>query len=93
VDVAFLSLVLGVVLAVALIVFGTVWLWRRSPPPGGRDRLREDRDGWTMPPLALLDRPAWSPMRSVAVGGLRVYLVIAVLLLAVKSVQLALGHQ
>jgi Mn2+/Fe2+ NRAMP family transporter len=93
VDVAFLSLGLGVVLAVALIVFGTVWLWRRSPPPGGRDRLREDRDGWTMPPLALLDRPAWSPMRSVAVGGLRVYLVIAVLLLAVKSVQLALGHQ
>jgi hypothetical protein len=45
-----------------------------------------------MAPLALLDRPAWSPMRSVAIGALRVYLVLAVLLLMVKTVQLALGR-
>jgi hypothetical protein len=45
-----------------------------------------------MPPLALLDRPPWSATRSLVVGGLRAYLVLAVLLLVVKSVQLALGH-
>jgi hypothetical protein len=45
-----------------------------------------------MPPLALMDRPNWSTTRVIAVGGLRVYLVLAILLLLVKSVQLATGR-
>jgi hypothetical protein len=51
---------------------------------------RERRATWTMPPLALLERPAWSPGRKAAMLALRAYLVLAVLLLVIKSVQL--GH-
>ena len=51
---------------------------------------REKRSTWTMPPLALLERPAWSPGRKMAMLTLRGYLVVAVLLLIVKTVQL--GH-
>jgi hypothetical protein len=43
-----------------------------------------------MPPIALLERPVWSPGRKAAMLLLRVYLVAAVLLLIVKTVQL--GH-
>jgi hypothetical protein len=45
-----------------------------------------------MPPLALLNRPEWSPGRKFAILALRIYLVIAVILLIVKAVQLALGR-
>jgi NRAMP (natural resistance-associated macrophage protein)-like metal ion transporter len=51
---------------------------------------KERRSMWTMPPLALLERPAWSPGRKAAMLLLRGYLVVAVLLLVVKTVQL--GH-
>jgi hypothetical protein len=43
-----------------------------------------------MPPLALLERPVWSPGRKVGMLLLRGYLLVAVLLLIVKTVQL--GH-
>jgi len=49
---------------------------------------REKRSTWTMPPLALLERPVWSPGRKAAMLLLRGYLVVAVLLLIVKTVQL-----
>ncbi len=51
---------------------------------------RERRSTWTMPPLALLERPVWSPGRKAAMLLLRGYLVVAVLLLVVKTIQL--GH-
>jgi NRAMP (natural resistance-associated macrophage protein)-like metal ion transporter len=51
---------------------------------------KEQRSTWTMPPLALLERPVWSPGRKAGMLLLRGYLVVAVLLLVVKSVQL--GH-
>ncbi len=50
----------------------------------------ERRSTWTMPPLALLERPVWSPGRKAAMLLLRGYLVVAVALLVVKTVQL--GH-
>jgi Mn2+/Fe2+ NRAMP family transporter len=50
----------------------------------------ERRNTWTMPPLALLERPVWSPGRKAAMLLLRGYLVVAVLLLIIKTVQL--GH-
>jgi hypothetical protein len=43
-----------------------------------------------MPPLALLERPRWSPGRRAGMLMLRGYLVVAVVLLVVKTVQL--GH-
>jgi NRAMP (natural resistance-associated macrophage protein)-like metal ion transporter len=48
-----------------------------------------DRASWTMPPLALLERPAWSPGRKAGMLLLRGYLVVAMVLLVVKSVQIA----
>ncbi len=51
---------------------------------------KERRHAWTMPPLALLERPVWSPGRRAAMLLLRGYLVVAVALLVVKTVQL--GH-
>jgi NRAMP (natural resistance-associated macrophage protein)-like metal ion transporter len=51
---------------------------------------RERRSTWTMPPLALLERPVWSPGRKGAMLLLRGYLVVAVLLLVVKTFQI--GH-
>jgi hypothetical protein len=43
-----------------------------------------------MPPLALLERPLWSPGRKTGMLVLRAYLVVAVLLLVIKTFQL--GH-
>ena len=54
------------------------------------DVPRDRRSTWTMPPLALLERPVWSPGRKAGMLLLRGYLVVAVLLLIVKTVQL--GH-
>jgi NRAMP (natural resistance-associated macrophage protein)-like metal ion transporter len=54
------------------------------------DIPKDRRNTWTMPPLALLERPAWSPGRTTGMLVLRGYLVIAVLLLVIKTVQL--GH-
>jgi uncharacterized membrane protein len=51
---------------------------------------KERRSTWTMPPLALLERPVWSPGRRAAMLLLRGYLLIAVVLLIVKTIQL--GH-
>jgi hypothetical protein len=43
-----------------------------------------------MPALALLERPAWSVQRRVTVYALGGYLVLAIVMLAVKAVQLAI---
>jgi NRAMP (natural resistance-associated macrophage protein)-like metal ion transporter len=48
-----------------------------------------DRHTWTMPPLALLERPAWSPGRRAVMLLMQAYLAVAVLLLIVKTVQLS----
>jgi Mn2+/Fe2+ NRAMP family transporter len=44
---------------------------------------------WTMPPLALLQRPTASRARSAALAGMWAYLILSVALLAVKAAQLA----
>jgi Mn2+/Fe2+ NRAMP family transporter len=93
VDVTVLAAVLALALVLGLVGLGAVWALRRKPAPAPAPRLdRAARERWTMPPLALLDRPVWSPMRSLAVGSLFAYLVVAILMLAVKSAQLAFGH-
>jgi hypothetical protein len=45
-----------------------------------------------MPPLAMVERPTWSRGRTAGMLALRGYLVVAMLLLAVKAVELVLGH-
>ena len=42
-----------------------------------------------MPALVLLERPTWSGLRSTAMYALAGYLVLSIVLLAVKAVELA----
>jgi NRAMP (natural resistance-associated macrophage protein)-like metal ion transporter len=77
---------------VVVLVAGAVYAVRNRPRVSVelRHEERERRSTWTMPPLALLERPAWSPGRKAAMIALRGYLVVAVLLLIIKTFQL--GH-
>jgi Mn2+/Fe2+ NRAMP family transporter len=91
VNVAHLFIYLSLGLLAALAAIGIYAL--RNRPARAVEVARmpaEKRSTWTMPPLALLERPIWSPGRKAAMLLLRGYLVVAVLLLIVKTVQL--GH-
>ena len=64
-------------------------------PDAGRAPAHERarRETWRMPPLTLLGRPEWTRGRTFAMWALRGYLVLAVVLLAVKTVELGTaGH-
>jgi NRAMP (natural resistance-associated macrophage protein)-like metal ion transporter len=80
--------VLGAVLLVVFAVGGVMMVrtHRRAPP--APPVPAEVRANWRMPPLALLERPTWSRGKTVAMYALRIYLVVAVLMLLVKAVQL-----
>jgi Mn2+/Fe2+ NRAMP family transporter len=49
------------------------------------------REQWTMPPSVLLSRPRWTARQNAAMLTLGAYMVVALVLLVVKSVQLAGG--
>jgi hypothetical protein len=92
VDVNRLVVALALITGVVLLV-GGAWLWN-----GQRGAVREqevsraERENWRMPALVLLERPTWSAPRRVAMVLMAGYLILAVLLLAVKAGQLALGR-
>ncbi len=84
-------LYLTLVLVAGLAVMAIYAVRNRAGAAVAVTRLaKERRSTWTMPPLALLERPVWSPGRKAGMLLLRGYLVVAVLLLIVKTVQL--GH-
>ena len=91
IDVTRFALIGGGVVAVALLVFGVATL-RSQRQPSAVTVVEEEpqipREQWTMPPLALLERPRWSTGRKVAMLTMRGYLVISVVLLVVKAAQL-----
>jgi NRAMP (natural resistance-associated macrophage protein)-like metal ion transporter len=90
-NVTTMFIVLSLVLLVALLSMGAYALRNRSKMSVEVPRMpKERRATWTMPPLALLERPVWSPGRKAGMLLLRGYLVFAVLLLIVKTVEL--GH-
>ncbi len=95
-DVAIVTVVLTALMGTALAVAGVVvWIRSRRRPAVNRaaERIaRQNRENWTMPPLALLERPAWSPLRRIGVGAMRWYLVLAAGLLLFKTIQIASGH-
>ncbi|MGA2321060.1 MAG: Nramp family divalent metal transporter [Solirubrobacteraceae bacterium] len=83
---------LSVVLLAALAGMAIYAVRTRGRAPSEGEDIRkmgtEQRSTWTMPPLALLERPVFSPGRKAAMLLLRGYLVVAVLLLIVKTVQI-----
>jgi Mn2+/Fe2+ NRAMP family transporter len=91
VDVTSLFIYLSIVLIAGLLIAGALVLrGRRGASAVQVPEAHEEKRSWTMPPLALLERPKFSPGRRTAMLVLRGYLVFAVLLLVVKTVQL--GH-
>jgi NRAMP (natural resistance-associated macrophage protein)-like metal ion transporter len=93
IDVTTLFVYLSLALALVLAAMGCYALAQRGPGAvllADGEISKEKRQTWTMPPLALLERPVWSPGRRLAMLLLRGYLVVAVLLLIIKTVQL--GH-
>jgi len=80
------AMVVVVVVAAAWMVWGA----RRGEPP--MELPRGEKENWRMPALALLERPKWSIGRTIAMYTMAGYIVLAILMLAVKAVQIALGH-
>jgi NRAMP (natural resistance-associated macrophage protein)-like metal ion transporter len=96
VNVTHLFVYLSLVFVLGLVAMA-IYAARNRPGAAARveaaERISEEqqrRQTWTMPPLALLERPVWSPGRKAGMLVLRGYLVVAVLLLVIKTVQL--GH-
>jgi hypothetical protein len=63
---------------------------RRTAGPAAVDRT--GRDTWRMPPLDTLSKPVMSASRKIGLTVLRSYLAIAMILVAIKLVQVALAH-
>jgi len=94
IDVTRFALIGAAVIAVVLIGFGVATLRSRRRARAitvVEEAPQVPREQWTMPPLALLERPRWSTGRKVAMLTLRGYLLVSVVLLIVKAVQLAGG--
>jgi hypothetical protein len=94
VDVTTLALAGGGTLLLVLLGYGLTWA--RSVRGAEAVRMIESapevpREQWTMPPATLLSRPQWSTGRQAAMLALGSYMVVALALLIVKSVQLAGG--
>ena len=82
---------LGVVVAVVVVAM-SAWIgWTARHAAPEPEVSRAERENWRMPALALLERPTWSNARRAAMLVMGAYLVVAVVLLAVKAVQLAIG--
>ena len=88
VNVRLLLAVLSTLLVGTLAVAGVVYLRKLRRTQQRRREPGPRRETWRMPPLALLERPVWSPGRKAAMLALRGYLVVSVVLLLVKAVQL-----
>jgi len=92
IDVNQVLVVLGSAM-VGVLLAGAAWFQlnrgREAPVP---ELSRTERENWRMPALALLERPKWSIGGASLMLTLSGYLVLAILLLAVKAVQLALTH-
>jgi NRAMP (natural resistance-associated macrophage protein)-like metal ion transporter len=94
VDVTVLSVAGGGVLLAVLLAYALNWARGRRGAEavsvvGSAPAV--PRESWTMPPVALLSRPQWSVGRHAAMLALGSYMVVALILLAVKTVQLAGG--
>jgi Mn2+/Fe2+ NRAMP family transporter len=81
--------VTGLAVAVAVLAAGATLIAiraRPAPAPGPADRRT-----WTMPPIESLRPPARSAWRTLGLVVLRCYLLAAIIVLAVRAIQVALG--
>jgi NRAMP (natural resistance-associated macrophage protein)-like metal ion transporter len=92
VDVTVLAEVLGGILVVSYLVAAVILVKNRSRREPVPVVPMERKATWRMPQLSLLERPVWSRTRLIGMWGLRIYLVVAVLLLLVKAVELGFHH-
>jgi len=92
VNVTSLAELLGGVLLASYVVGAVILVRNRSRREPVPVVSKERRATWRMPQLSLLERPTWSRTRLIGMWGLRIYLVVAVVLLLVKAVQLGLHH-
>ncbi len=90
INVTILLIALGSVFALAVTGMGVASL-RSGRSKAPTPVYRVPREMWTMPPLALLEKPEWSRGRKLGMTAMRGYLMVAVLLLLVKAIQLGLG--
>ena len=90
-DVTTFAVVGAGVMTVVLLVFGAVILLgrRRGPATAPAPPPSVPRERWTMPPIALLDRPPESTGRRAAMLAMEVYLFVAIVILVIKAFQLA----
>jgi hypothetical protein len=80
-------------IAAAVLIGGGTWSWLKSRgAPKALEVSRRERENWRMPGLALLERPEWSLGRRLAIYALSGYLVLSIIMLAVKAVELAIGR-
>ena len=93
VDVTVLAGVLGAVLGGVLRGSGRA-AGQEPVPPGSRCRSSRWSAGppGGCPSSACCERPTWSRTRLIGMWGLRIYLVVAVLLLFVKAIELGIHH-
>ncbi len=90
-----LAAIAGVILGISLLIVGSVSLvkhLRRGPDAELVALYAIDKNAWRMPPLAELTKPVWSRTLKVSMFALRIYLVIAVVLLVYKFIVLAFIH-
>src|ERR1035437_1713296 len=90
INVTKLAILLGSLLVVSYIIGGVVIVKTRSRRVPISEESLKSRASWRMPSINLLSRPKWSRGRLVGMYLLRGYLVVAVIMLAVKGVQLGL---
>jgi NRAMP (natural resistance-associated macrophage protein)-like metal ion transporter len=94
IDTRLLVIVLASIMAVVLIGAGA-WMAlsrRRSTAAKAPVMTQAEKENWRMPAIAFLQPATWSPGRKFGMLAMRGYLVVAVILLIVKTVQIALGH-
>ena len=88
IDVPTFALYGAIVMAVVLAGFAAATLRSRRRAAGVTSDVEDwgvPREHWTMPPLALLDRPTWSTSRKVAMLALRAYLVVSIVILIYRQ--------
>jgi hypothetical protein len=78
--------------AAGFVAFAILRRAQSEPPVAGARQLQAQRATWRMPPLDALSRPKLNLSTRVWMGVLRAYLVAAVILVAVKVVQIAIGQ-